>query len=846
MIAQGYPERFMGVANQQKAKQMLLENPEVNYGDPDHLRRPVFNIRTIVTKNYQNLLALIFAVSEINVNPKILPNVSLGCPFSEGCFLPKRIYQNTMEFFSTHHRVVPNYKCDTETNLVAVIGGQGNENSQKLADILDIYKLPQFSYGEFSDMFAQSHLPYSYRMAPNDIHQYNGIVHLLLNFKWIWVGVMTMSDDSGLLFLKNILPILLQSGICSAFIEKIAKFHYFHEFLDVQQSWEKTYLTVVQSKANTVIVHGETLTMICLRGLLHQGEYDYVKAFGKVWIMTAQSDIIAVTLHRDWDIQVFGGALAFTTHAYEVLGFHNFLDNLSPDLVQENEFRKIFWEQAFECSFPNSELNRDLEKTCTGKEKLKTIPGPFFEMSMTGHSYNIYNAVYAVAHALDAWYSYRAKSRVTVDSRRLEYLNMKPWQLHHFLRNTSFNNSAGETVHLNENGEFLMGFDITNVVSFPNKSFHRMKVGWMNPWTLSGKRFSIDENAIVWNEIFNQVIPLSLCNDKCHPGYHKKKKEEEQFCCYDCVSCPDGKISHQTDMDSCITCQDDHYPNKDKKQCIPKAVTFLTHEEPLGMSLVIFILLSSLITSLVLGTFMKHHDTPIVKANNRDLTYTLLVSLLLCFLCAFLFIGQPDKAMCLFRQTAFGIVFSVAVSCVLAKTITVVLAFMATKPGSNMRKWVGTKMTTSIIFCCSFIQAAICGIWLATSPPFPDADMHSVPEEIVLGCNEGSVVMFYCVLGYMGFLALMSFIVAFLSRSLPDSFNEAKFITFSMLVFCSVWLSFVPTYLSTKGKNMVAVEIFSILASTTGLQACIFFPKCYIIILRPDLNKKGHLLKRKS
>ncbi|XP_066462242.1 vomeronasal type-2 receptor 26-like [Eleutherodactylus coqui] len=340
------------------------------------------------------------------------------------------------------------------------------------------------------------------------------------------------------------------------------------------------------------------------------------------------------------------------------------------------------------------------------------------------------------------------------------------------------------------------------------------------------------------SKLMANLVPHSACSESCLPGYRKVPWEGKHKCCHYCIPCAEGEISNQTDMEICSECLEDHWPNERKDACIPRPLEFLSYEDTLGLSLVIINLFFCFVTVVVLGIYIKHKDTSIVKANNQNLSYILLLSLLFSFLCSLLFIGQPTRISCLLRHVGTGIICSLTVSSILAKTVTVVLAFHAIQPGRTLRRWLGRHLSTSLLLAGTTGEVVISVFWLSFSPPFPDYNTEVEVGKIILQCNEGSVIAFYMVLGYMGFLVVLSFTIAFLARKLPDVFNEAQYITFSMLVFCCVWISFIPAYLSTKGKYMVAVEVFTISVSNAGLLSCIFIPKCYIILLRPDLNTK--------
>ncbi|XP_077779734.1 vomeronasal type-2 receptor 26-like [Podarcis muralis] len=787
---------------------------------------PSTNFREKAGTWYWQFLSFLFAIRQINQNPRLLPNITLGYSIHDNFFHERVTYETLADLLSAGQVNVPNFNCGEQNQPLAVLEGADcdSQNSILISTMLGIYKIPQVSYAFVSrDLNDKREFPFFYRTVPQEDALYPGIVKLLLHFNWTFIGLLTQDTNNGERFVKTLRPLLIKSGICVAFSQG------FILKLGINTLTYSISQFIEWGQVNVFLYYVENIYLTAGLKIVKELIDVFKKSTaGKVLITTAMWDISITLKYSGLDYQHIRGIFSFFI--------------VKNNWVQPDDFNhfffaiKKFWEDSFHCSYVKLALSVRGRTRCREREDLEMLPQDDLERILSSDSHRIYNTVHAVAHSLHAAYSSRSKWRLK-DS--LEVQRLQPWQLHPFLGNAQFYNSSMDGVYLDENGEVGADWDIVNWVLFPNRTYLRVRFGSIKRQGSSDLTCTID--ADVLPKRLNKTLPPSKCVESCSPGLVKRVQEGMPLCCYDCVPCAEGTISTQEDAEHCTRCPEDQHPNKPRDQCLPKTITFLTYEEYLGVFLASLTIILSLTAGFVLGILIKYKETPIVKANNRDLSYILLVSLLLSFLSSFLFIGRPRKATCLLRQMAFSIIFSVAISSVLAKTITVVLAFLATKPGNTMRRWLGKSLANSIVISCSSVQVAICIIWLGISPPFPESDMSSQAGEIILQCNEGSVAMFYAALAYMGFLASICFTVAFLARKLPGAFNEAKLITFSMLVFCSVWVSFVPSYLSTKGKYMVAVQIFSILASSAGLLGCIFFPKCYIIVLRPDLNTKEHL-----
>ncbi|XP_056384183.1 vomeronasal type-2 receptor 26-like [Hyla sarda] len=769
---------------------------------------------------YRNLQIFLFAIDQLNKDPTLLPNMTLGYHIYDSCFNPQKAIKNVLQMLSGPGETAPNYSCRKNWRLAGFIGDQSSTTTLPISQLLSVYRYPVISYGATDFFLGDRHLyPHFFRTIQKDFEIYHNLCKLLRHFGWNWIGIITSYDESGEKESSLLTRFLTYYQICIAFV--------------VQNVVKNVYAT----SALYQFIKTIPVQVIILCGTYH--DLIFEPPIGK-WLRN-----VTMILTPSWGPnivliekypEIFHGSLSLNPFSRYDTKLKHFIDGFHPlnypdDLLLEN-----LWMTIHHCASGKEEKDKLCEMfygislhNCTGRERIRDAWNYLDEEV----SDPVYNAVYIMVIALHKIH-FLQRNRSSTDSS----YQFQIWYALRYLENFGKRIFSGY-------GEILQSYQIQNHI-LVNKTLLSSRVGFISSDmsdTSTSPAFSINESLIRWKTVNNE-IPKAQCTESCLPGNRKVPGKSKYFCCYGCVACSEGEISNKTDSKYCKRCPDHEWPNENQTQCVSKPVEFLSLS---GDVISVIVLAASMLlltlTAVILGIFIRYRETPIVKANNKNLSFVLLVSIMLSFLCVFLFLGRPVDRTCMIRQIFTGILLSISISSLLAKTITVYIAFKATKPGSVWRTWTGVKLPNCVLLICSSVQGVICMSWVTLSPPFQELDTHSYKEKMVVQCNEGSDLWFYSVLGYLGILAAVSFITAFLARTLPDSFNEAKYITFSMLVFCSVWIAMIPAYLSTKGKYMVAVEIFAILASNTGLLGCIFLPKCFIILYRPEMNTKSSILK---
>ncbi|XP_028681597.1 extracellular calcium-sensing receptor-like [Erpetoichthys calabaricus] len=779
-------------------------------------------------REYQNARTMIFAIEEINQNKNLLPNITMGYKIYDACSSVQLSIKQTLAPLNDPEDKNPtNHSCNSnQSPVLAIIGMSSTTYTQAVASITQAFIIPQITYfSTCSCLSDKTKYPTLLRTVPNDYYQSRALAQLVKHFGWNWVGTVRTDNDYGNDGMASFAQAAQEEGICIEYSAVIST-------VMTRQKYIKMIRLIKESSAKVVIAFVSAVTM---KTFLE--ELVLENATGLQWIGNLSWMTKRLPAKEEY-YRILGGAIGMALTNAEIPGLRDYLVNINPLTNPEDVLLKEFWEGTFNCTLNSKDGSRN---KCIGSENLRDVKTEYTDE----HEFRVpsctYKAVYAIAHALHNLHQCKNGQGPFINKTCANKMNPASWQLLRYLKEVNFTTVYGDAVYFDINGEPEQRYEVVNWQKGEGGLIKFVTVGIYDPFLPEEKRIKMNNVSIVWTGDQKEV-PKSVCTDSCRPGARKAIRNGQLICCFDCIPCAEGEISNMTNAIDCFSCPLDYRTNLARTQCILKDIEFLSFEEVMGSLLVLFSLLGAFMTIFVAVIFILYRDTPVVRANNSELSFLLLFSLILCFLCSLPFIGQPSDWSCMLRHTAFGITFALCISCILAKTVVVLMAFRATLPGSNVMKWFGPPQQRMSVASFTLTQVIICTVWLFLSPPFPHRNVKSFKEKIILECEVGSMVAFCTVLGYIGFLSAVCFILAFLARKLPDNFNEAQLITFSMLIFCSVWITFIPAYISSPGKYTVAVEIFAILASSFGLLFCIFVPKCYVILLKPDQNTRKHIM----
>ncbi|XP_076853605.1 olfactory receptor CJ1 [Brachyhypopomus gauderio] len=774
----------------------------------------------------QYAMTMIFAIEEINNSTDLLPGFTLGYRIYGSCpSVPLSVMASLILMNGPEEGLE---SCSKPSTVHAVIGETTSTATIGIVRTMGLFHIPVLSHSATCACLSnRKEYPSFFRTIPSDYYQSKALAKLVKHFGWTWVGAIRSRSDYGNDGMASFLEAAEKEGVCVEYSMAIYRTDSREKFLDVVDIIKRSTSRVIVAFAD-----GNDLDILIK-------ELYYKNVTGFQWV-GSEGWITYRYLANARNYAVVGGAVGFAVPNAHIPGLKEFIASSRPSVRLGNTGLVEIWENLFDCSLGLE--SHDAVKPCTGEESLENIHTSFTDVSDTSLLNNVYKAVYAVAHAADGLLACQEGKGPFRNGTCADRKTIEPWQVLHYLTQVNFTTKTGEKVLFDNQGDPVAQYALVNWQINSKGMITFETIGMYDASQADGQQFIMNDYvSAVWTGD-QQMVPRSVCSESCLPGTIRAFTNGKPVCCFDCIPCSDGEFSNSTNAVACFPCPLEYKSNGNKTRCDLKNTEFLNFTELMSILLMTFSLFGGCLTITIGLIFFYYRNTPIVRANNSELSFLLLFSLTLCFLCSLTFIGRPSEWSCMLRHTAFGITFVLCISCVLGKTIVVLMAFRATLPGSNVMKWFGPPQQRLSVLAFTLIQVIICLLWLTISPPFPYKNMNQYNDIVILECHVGSVVGFWAVLGYIGLLSILCFLLAFLARKLPDNFNEAKFITFSMLIFCAVWITFIPAYVSSPGKFTVAVEIFAILASSFGLLFCIFIPKCYIILLRPDKNTKKHMM----
>ncbi|MEE6507368.1 hypothetical protein FKM82_021082, partial [Ascaphus truei] len=740
---------------------------------------------------YQHLLAMKYAVHEINNSTSLLPNVTLGYDLYDTC-------SDSLVSVRAALGLVLQNPTGYTSRVVAVIHPGSSDAILGGARLLNFVPIPQVSYSPPSESMTLGSLSF-FRTAPSSKSQAEALVKLVTHFHWNWISVLASNDPYGRSRMEHFTELATASETCIAYRGLIPTRASEKEISKIMDNLKNSHANV------TVLFASDASVEKLMRALIQRN------ITGKVWVADdgwSTSDMIASIPN----LVSLGTFIGFAVRSGHIPGFREYVEGILKDKTSDP------------APIQDRSNEGDIQLCLECQNLTLANATNLLGSSSYRRTFNAYAAVYIIANALHQLLCCNQSACLCDMSTRIS-----PWQLmEEMIRvNVTIDSTP---IYISNTGDPPAAYEL---ITWKWKSISDSPdFQVIGSYDSIGNLLKVNSSLIQWH-VEGKQITLSNCSQQCEPG-QRRQIQHYCTCCYLCENCPTGYFQNMSaDPSTCTPCLRHQWSSEMSTQCHNRVIEYLDWKDTITIVMTSLGSLILLFIAFVFVTFTAKCCTPIVKATGWISSLVLLVSLAFSLFSCHLFIGKPNAFRCLVRQPIFSGSFTVCLALLLGKSLEV-----SNLCGSRSACFQGC-ITYLCLLLSLLAQVGLCWAWFYWDPPSVLENSGVSASSLVIECKEGSFTGFGLLLFFNGFLALLCFMCTFLGQSPSQKLNQAKQITYAMLIYFVAWIFFIPTYATSKGKLVPLFQIFSGIISASGILGFYFLPKCYILLFQPQINTQS-------
>ena len=780
--------------------------------------------------------AMIFAIESINQNNSLLPNVTLGFDIRDYCLRPAKAVETAYELvvksdsrFSIQNctGVMEHDKSAKLKGITGVIGPMDSASAIMVSSLFEVAHIPSISPLATSVELSTTLYDHFYRTVAPDNWRASLLADMAQFFNWTYVAAVALDDSFGRYGIWGIeREAYERTNFCLALTRFVPRVDHFNQVqrivLDLKR-YEKV-------KVVFIWLYGEYAQVF-----IEEAVKQDLK--GKTWIFTDGTTPSDPFFRNPRFADILNGSFGILPKAQSSKAFKDYLINLAKRNFSGSTYP--WWEEyrKYLNLTPKSFLNSSLDHLTSS---------PYI-------SYTI-DAVYVFAHALNNMYQCKESHGLLEGGKCpvIQHSRIKGDDLHFYMKNVSFQGLSG-TVEFDKYGDPLEAcYNILNFKSVA-EGFSDVFVGWWAKNNKNNLRLNINLSMITWtNDNGYSSIPVSVCSTDCPPGERRVTKSP---CCWECVKCPPGTISAHGVSSNCSECHERQKPNENRTQCVDLPLNTLQWNNPLAIFVSCAAAIGLLLTVMFFVVFARHRNSPIVKASNKELSFVLLIAVALFFLLAFLNLLTPTDFLCSILNIWRYTVYTLCVSILLLKSRKIYKAFrlgpladgVSSRPRQKYKRFrflfKGERLR--LIFFLS-VQVLLTVNWIIFDPPAQKTDVRLLQYVFVVCKPFSSVVgqtLLILIAIHLLILSFACIYYAFKGRKIPENFNEARYIGFSMYIVLLSTVTYYPVEFGLEGWYVGVIGGVTTLVSAFALLACMFGPKIYVIVFNPEQNTREAISK---